>query len=92
MAITLDPNLEHYLISVLNRQGDAITLDIPPEVAIDLNNNILNAWKSAMDKAYDNVVLICDARLRPALYNMVERNVHRLPVIAYDEFTQLFSK
>jgi len=84
-AITFNATVEHYLISTLNQQGDAITITIAPEMAIELNQNIAEAWKSAMDKSYDNVILLCDARLRPAVYNMIERTIVRLPVVAYDE-------
>ena len=40
-----------------------------------------------MEKAYENVVLICDSRQRAALAAMTERTLPRLPVIAYDEIT-----
>jgi flagellar biosynthesis protein FlhA len=84
-AITLDPPLEHYLISTLNQQVETISLAIPPEIAIELNKNIAGAWKSAMDKAFDTIILLCDARIRPGIYNMIERSIPRLPVVAYDE-------
>ena len=38
-----------------------------------------------MDKSYDSIVMLCDARVRPALFNLIERVIPRLPVIAYDE-------
>ena len=85
LALTFDPNLEHQLISAVTQQGDAITLNIPSETAMELNSAIASAWKSAMDKASQQVVLLCDARLRPALFNMIERTITRLPVVAYDE-------
>jgi flagellar biosynthesis protein FlhA len=84
-AITLDPILEHHLISTLNQQGDSMSLEIPPEMAAELNRNIAEAWKSAMDRSYDNVIILCDARIRSALFNLIERTIQRLPVIAYDE-------
>jgi len=84
-AITFDPTLEHHLVSTLNQQAETISLAIPPEMAIELNRKIANAWKSAMDKAFDTVVLFCDARIRPAVFDMIERSIPRLPVVAYDE-------
>jgi flagellar biosynthesis protein FlhA len=85
-AIAFEPTLEHHLISTLNQQGgDAVSLTIPPETAMELNKNIAEAWKSAMDKSFDNTVVLCDARLRPGLYGMIERTIPRLPVLAYDE-------
>jgi len=84
-AITFDPTLEHHLVSTLNQQAETISLAIPPEMAIELNKKIANAWKSAMDKAFDTVVLFCDARIRPAVFDMIERSIPRLPVVAYDE-------
>ena len=85
-AITFEPTLEHHLISTLNQQGgDVVSLTIPPETAMELNKNIAEAWKSAMDKSFDNTVVLCDARLRPGLYGMIERTIPRLPVLAYDE-------
>jgi len=84
-AITLDPPLEHHLISTLNQQAETISLTIPPEMAIELNRNIASAWKSAMDKAFDTIIILCDARIRPGIYNMIKRSIPRLPVVAYDE-------
>ncbi len=84
-AITFEPTLEHHLVSNLNQQAESISLAVPPEMAIDLNKNIANAWKSAMDKGFDTPVLLCDARIRPAVFDMIERSIPRLPVVAYDE-------
>ncbi|MHC5060373.1 MAG: flagellar biosynthesis protein FlhA [Planctomycetota bacterium] len=84
-AITFDPKLEHYLISTLNQQAESISLAVPPEMAIELNRNIANAWKLAMENGNDAAVLLCDARVRPAVFDMIERSIPRLPVIAYDE-------
>ncbi|MBN1817628.1 MAG: flagellar biosynthesis protein FlhA [Sedimentisphaerales bacterium] len=85
VALTLDPALEHHLISAINQQGENVSLSIAPEMALELNRNIAEAWKTAMNKAYETIVLLCDSRIRVALYNMLERNVPRLPVVAYDE-------
>lgn len=84
-AIAIDPNVEHYLISHIEQGTDSISLAIMPEMAMELNRNIAEAWKSAMEKAYENVILLCDARIRAALYNIIERSMTRLPVVAYDE-------
>ncbi len=84
-AIAIDPAVEHYLISHLEQTQEMITLAVMPEMAMELNRNIAEAWKSAMDKAYENVIVLCDARIRAALYNMIERSMPRLSVVAYDE-------
>ena len=84
-AITLDPNVEHHLIASLNQQGENITLAIAPETALELARNIAEAWKSVMNKAFETVVLLCDARIRVAVYSLLERTIPRLPVVAYDE-------
>lgn len=84
-ALAVDPNVEHYLISHLEQTADRITLAVMPEMAMELTRNIAAAWKNAMDKAFDSVVLLCDARIRAALHNMIERTLPRLPVLAYDE-------
>jgi flagellar biosynthesis protein FlhA len=84
-AIAFDPVLEHQLISSVNQAGETISLNIPPEMALDLNQRLADCWKSAMDRAFENIVVLCDARIRPALYSMIERTIPRLPVLAYDE-------
>jgi flagellar biosynthesis protein FlhA len=84
-AITIDPALEYHLISALNQQGESMSLDILPEMAGELTRNVAEAWKNAMDKAYDSVIILCDARIRSAMYNLIDRNIPRLSVIAYDE-------
>jgi flagellar biosynthesis protein FlhA len=84
-AIAIDPTVEHYLISHLEQTPEMITLAVMPEMAMELNRNIAEAWKSAMEKAYENVIVLCDARIRAAMYNMIERSLPRLSVVAYDE-------
>jgi len=85
MAITLDPVLEHHMLNSLQKQGDELTLAIAPDQAMEINKKLADAWRSAMEKAHENVVLICDSRQRAALAAMTERMLSRLPVLAYDE-------
>jgi len=84
-ALTLEPTLEHQLTSTLQQDADQITIALPTEVAMELSRKIAKAWKAAMDKAKDKVVLLCDSRLRSPLAAMLSRTVPLLPVIAYDE-------
>jgi flagellar biosynthesis protein FlhA len=84
-AITLDPALEHRMTSTLRQEAETITLALPAEMAMDLSRKIAAAWKAAMDKGVDKVVLLCDSRLRSALSTMLLRTVPLLSVVAYDE-------
>jgi len=84
-AITLEPTLEHQMTSTLRQEGEEVTLTLPTELAMDVSRKTAQAWKAAMDKGKDKVVLLCDSRLRPALAAMLSRTVPPLPVIAYDE-------
>jgi flagellar biosynthesis component FlhA len=38
-----------------------------------------------MEKGLENVVVLCDARIRSGLFNLLSRSIRRLPVLAYDE-------
>jgi len=84
-AITLDPALEHSLINSVSQTADSIQLSVGPDVVNRLSRQIAKAWKSAMEKGIEQLVLICDARVRPGLKNMLSRSVHQLSVAAYDE-------
>jgi len=84
-AITLEPVLEHQMASTLRQEAEEINLALPTEMAMDISRNIAQAWKAAMDKGKDKVVLLCDSRLRAPLAAMLSRTVPLLPVIAYDE-------
>ncbi len=84
-AITLEPVCEHQIMSALQEEAGQITLALPTEMVMLLSRNIAQAWKTAMDKSKDKVVLLCDSRLRSALSVMLSRTVPLLPVIAYDE-------
>jgi len=84
-AITLDTALEHQMVATLRQEADAINLALPTEMAMDISRKTAQAWKAAMDKGSDKVVLLCDARLRLPLAAMLSRTVSLLPVIAYDE-------
>jgi flagellar biosynthesis component FlhA len=60
-------------------------LALPTEVVIETSRKVAQAWKAAMDKGKDKVVLLCDSRLRSPLAAMLSRTVPPLPVVAYDE-------
>jgi flagellar biosynthesis protein FlhA len=85
IAITLDPALEHQMASTVQQDADGINLALPTETAMDISKRIAQAWKAAMDKGKDKVVLLCDSRLRSPLAVMLSRTVSMLPVVAYDE-------
>ena len=84
-AIAFDPTFEHQLTSTLRQEGGELVLNAPAETAMELNRRIAEAWKSAMDKGKDKVVLLCDARLRAPLAQLLSRTLQMLPVVAYDE-------
>ena len=84
-AITMEPALEHQIVSNLRQEADGINLALPTEIAMDISRKTAQAWKAAMDKGRDKVVLLCDSRLRSQLAGMLSRTVPLLPVVAYDE-------
>jgi flagellar biosynthesis protein FlhA len=84
-AITFDPTLEHQLINGLREEHGSLALGLSTELAMQLNRKAAEAWKSAMDKGKDKTVLLCDARLRAPLAQMLARTLYMLPVVAYDE-------
>ena len=79
--------MEHTLINSVNQTGDTIQLAIGPEVAGPLRQQISEAWKSVMEKGTERVTLLCDARVRPGLKELLALSIHQLPVVAYDEFS-----
>lgn len=85
LAITLEPSLEHQMVSALQQQGEEITLTLIPNVTMEITKNVAQAWKNAMEKGYDNVVLLCDSRMRSLLAKMLERIIPALAVVAYDD-------
>jgi len=84
-AITFDPVIEHQITSTLRQEADAISLGLPTEMAMEISRKVAEAWKAAMGKDKDKVVLLCDSRLRAPLAAMLSRTVPPLPVVAYDE-------
>jgi flagellar biosynthesis protein FlhA len=85
LAITLEPALEHQMTSTLQQDADGINLALPTELAMEISRRIAHAWKAAMDKGHEKVVLLCDSRLRSSLAEMLSRAVALMPVVAYDE-------
>jgi flagellar biosynthesis protein FlhA len=71
LAITLEPSLEHQIVSNLRQEADGINLALPTEMAMDISRKSAQAWKEAMDKGLDRVVLLCDSRLRSPLAAML---------------------
>ncbi|MHC4744966.1 MAG: flagellar biosynthesis protein FlhA [Planctomycetota bacterium] len=84
-AITFEPALEHRMSSALQQEADQLKLALPADVTMDITRQIAQAWKTTMDKGIENIVLLCDSRLRSPLAAMLARTVPALPVIAYDE-------
>jgi flagellar biosynthesis protein FlhA len=84
-AITFAPVFEHQMISTLRQEGGELVLHLPADMAVELNRRVAAAWKTAMDAGKDKAVLLCDARLRGALAQMLSRTLQVLPVVAYDE-------
>jgi len=84
-AITLDPALEHQMVSTLQQEADGMSLALPTETAMDISRKTAQTWKSVMDKGREKVVLLCDSRIRSPLAVMLSRTVSMLPVVAYDE-------
>ena len=79
------PALEHQMLNNLKQEAETVTLALPAQVTIEISRKIAQAWRSAMDKGKDKIVLLCDSRLRPALADILTRTVPSLPVAAYDE-------
>ncbi|MHC4076122.1 MAG: FHIPEP family type III secretion protein, partial [Planctomycetota bacterium] len=84
-AITLEPVLEHQMTSNLQQEAETLNLALPTEITMAISANIAQAWKTAMDKGAEKMILLCDSRLRLPLATMLSRTVPPLPVIAYDE-------
>jgi len=84
-AIAFDPSFEHQLTSSLRQEGGELILGVPADTAVDLNRKVAEAWKSVMDQGRDKAILLCDARLRAPLAQMLARSLPMLPVVAYDE-------
>ncbi len=84
-AVTLEPALEHQMTSTLRQEADGMSMALPADTAMDVSRKIAQAWKTAMDNGKEQVILLCDSRLRSALAAMLSRTVPPLPVIAYDE-------
>jgi flagellar biosynthesis protein FlhA len=86
MAMTFDPALEHHLTTRLQQDNSGqLLLGLPSEQAMELNREVARAWKSVMDRGLEKVILLCDARLRASLAEILSRTVRMLSVIAYDE-------
>jgi len=86
-AITLEPSLEHQMSTTLQQEGEDLTLGVRAETAVEFSRKVAQAWKAAMEAGREKIVLLCDARLRYPLAQMLSRTVPSLPVIAYDEIT-----
>jgi flagellar biosynthesis protein FlhA len=84
-AITLEPVLEHRMSAALQQDAEQLNLALPTDLAMDISRQIARAWKTAMDKGIEKIVLLCDSRLRSSLAAMLARTVPPLPVVAYDE-------
>jgi len=85
LAITLDPALEHQMVSTLQQETDGMSLALPTETAMEISRKTAQTWKAVMDQGREKVILLCDSRIRSPLAVMLSRTVSMLPVVAYDE-------
>jgi flagellar biosynthesis protein FlhA len=85
LALAFEPGLEHQMTSLVRQEGGELRLVMPSELAMAVSRQVASAWKVAMDKGLDRVVLLCDSRLRHSLAEMLSRTVRLMPVLAYDE-------
>ncbi len=85
LALTFEPGLEHQMTSLVRQEGGELRVALPSELAMAVSRQVAAAWKVAMDRGLDRVVLLCDSRLRHSLAEMLSRTVRLLPVLAYDE-------
>jgi len=85
MAVVFEPSLEHELCNSVQKDADTEVLALSPDLAMDLNRQIAEAWKTAMESGFDKTVLLCDQKLRPHVAAMLARQIPQLPVLAYEE-------
>ncbi len=85
LAITLDPNLEYHMLNQLRQEGDRLNLMLDSETTMAFSQQVAETWKEATDKGLDDLVLLCDSRLRSNVASMLARVISTLPIIAYDE-------
>jgi flagellar biosynthesis protein FlhA len=84
-AITIEPAFEHQMASTLQQEADGLSLALSADTAMSICRKTAKAWKNAMDKGIEKVVLLCDSKLRCPLSSMLSRTVPMLPLVAYDE-------
>jgi flagellar biosynthesis protein FlhA len=85
IAVVLEPALEFELRSALCREGEAESLGMSPDRALELSRRIGAAWQASMNDGNDKTVLLTDFRLRPHLAALLSRQWPQMPVLAYDE-------
>ncbi|MCK4999525.1 MAG: FHIPEP family type III secretion protein, partial [Anaerohalosphaera sp.] len=84
-AITLDPSLEHKLVSTVRNEKDTTSASIPAETALDMTRKIAASWKELMDMGLEKIVLLCDSTIRPHIAATLRKVIPQLPIVAYDE-------
>jgi flagellar biosynthesis protein FlhA len=89
-VVSLDPMLEHRLLSSLTRteHGTAVALD--PDLAQALSDGIVRTVRSA-EQLDERPVLVCSPPLRPALRKFSQKIVPHVPVLSFDELVAPFS-
>jgi flagellar biosynthesis protein FlhA len=84
-AITLDPAIEHEVVTSITQTTDGEYLAMEPARA----QAVLSALKSQSEQAAarggSRPVLVCSARVRRHLRRLVEHSIPQLPVCSYNE-------
>jgi flagellar biosynthesis protein FlhA len=86
-AITLDPTVEHEVVSAITQTSEGEYLAMEPARAQAVLSALRSQSDQAASKGGTRPVLLCSARIRRHLRRLVEQTLPHLAVCSYNEIT-----
>ncbi len=83
-CITVDPPLERQLLEKVNVSSMGSVLAIENDLTTQLVSSLKMQYDTAIGQGYQPV-LLCSTQLRLPLRRFLDRHLHQLPVLAYNE-------
>lgn len=83
-CITMDPPLERQLLEKVNVSSMGSVLAIENDLTTQLVSSLKMQYDNAIGQGYQPV-LLCSTQLRLPIRRFLDRHLHQLPVLAYNE-------
>ena len=89
-VITLDEDLESFLVNSLSKSDIGVALNIPAQISQQILTKLKNEMDKCIQAGYKKTAILCNPRIRLYFYRLIERDFRGTRVISYAEIVPGF--